>query len=372
MQIRIPQVVALIWLIPTLIFAQSDEQISNSFRTNPRADLNGDGTLSREEARAHRQQARRGQQNNARGAPDPTQGDNLASTSHIPGIKISESVSPVTEVPLESVDGIDLGFAYRKPRGEGPFPVILFFHGGGEHSNMNRLKQNLKTGAIQTRFLKEGFAIVQSTRRPYWKTEDIPDKIGYFDAVKDATLVINKAKTLPGIDPDKVILYGGSGGGILAIGAASQNELLCVVAGEPATVLLLAPMTDAKERPDYTPMNQDPLYHYSGKVKPQTRALLKAIDCPILLLQGDSNNTLDKINNQLLIPEMKSMNKDISSMRFPGLAHGFYWGTVKTGATLETVENIVRDVTAYIVRRQRKWDKMAGCLRDTWGRCWSG
>ena len=24
------------------------------------------------------------------------------------------------------------------------------------------------------------------------------------------------------------------------------------------------------------------------------------------------------------------------------------------------------------VRRQRKWDKMAGCLRDTWGRCWSG
>ena len=95
-------------------------------------------------------------------------------------------------------------------------------------------------------------------------------------------------------------------------------------------------------------MNQDPLNHYSGKVKRQTRALLKAIDCPILLLQGDSNNTLDKINNQLLIPEMKSMNKDISSMRFPGLAHGFYWGTVKTGATLETVENIVKDVTAYI------------------------
>ena len=24
------------------------------------------------------------------------------------------------------------------------------------------------------------------------------------------------------------------------------------------------------------------------------------------------------------------------------------------------------------VCRQRKWDKMARCLRDTWGRCWSG
>ncbi len=351
MQIRIPQVVALIWLIPIFIFAQSDEQIANYFKENPQADLNGDGTLTREEARAHRHQARRGQQNNGRRAPDPTQGDNLASTSNIPGIKISESVSPVIEVPLKSVDGIDLGFAYRKPRGEGPFPVILFFHGGGEYWNMNGLKQNLKTGAVQTRFLKEGFAIVQSTRRPYWKTKDNPDKVGYFDAVKDATLVINKAKTLPGIDPDKVILYGGSGGAILAIGAASQNELLCVVAGEPATVLLLAQMTDAKERPNYTPIMQDPLDHYSGQVKRQTRALLKAIDCPILLLQGDSRNSLDKINNQLLIPEMKSMNKDISSMRFPGLAHGFYWGTVKTGATLETVENIVKDVTAYIGRQ---------------------
>ena len=356
MQIRIPQVVTLLWLITIFTLAQSDEQISNYFKENPQADLNGDGTLTREEARAHRQQAPRGQQNKARRGPDPTQGDNLASTSHIPGVKISESVSPVIEVPLKSVDGIDLGFAYRKPGGEGPFPVILFFHGGGEHSNMNRLKQNLKTGAVQTRFLKDGFAIVQSTRRPYWKTQDNPDKVGYFDAVKDATLIINKAKTLAGIDPDRVILYGGSGGGILAIGAASQNELLCVVAGEPATVLLLAQTTDARERPDYAQIMQDPLDHYSGEVKRRTRALLEAIDCPVLLLQGDSKNSLDKINNQLLIPEMKSMNKDISSMRFPGLAHGFYWGTVKTGVTLETVENIVRDVTAYIGKQSHHLD----------------
>ena len=36
-----------------------------SLKENPQADLNGDGTLTREEARTHRQQARRGQQNNA-------------------------------------------------------------------------------------------------------------------------------------------------------------------------------------------------------------------------------------------------------------------------------------------------------------------
>ena len=93
---------------------------------------------------------------------------------------------------------------------------------------------------------------------------------------------------------------------------------------------------------------QQPLDHYKGNVKKKTRALFKAIDCPILLLQGDTKNNLDKINNQLLIPELKSFNKDISSMRFPGLGHGFYWGTVKTGVDLETVEKIVKDLTAYI------------------------
>jgi dipeptidyl aminopeptidase/acylaminoacyl peptidase len=339
--------VLVFFLSPTL-YGQSEEQIASYLKQNPNADLNGDGNLTRKEAREHRQQARQTQQRNTREAPDPTQGDNLASVSNIPGIKISETISPIMEVPLKSADDIDLSFAYRKPRGDGPFPVILFFHGGGGYSNLASLKRNLKTGAVQTRFLKEGFAIVQSTRRPYWKTKANPDKVGYFDSVKDASLVIEKAKTLPGIDPDNVVLYGGSGGAILAIGAASENELACVVAGEPATVLLLAQMTGAKERPNYTPIMQQPLDHYNGKVKKKTRALLKAIDCPILLLQGDTKNNLDKINNELFIPELKSFNKDISSMRFPGLGHGFYWGTVKTGVDLETVEKIVKDVTAYI------------------------
>ncbi|MCZ6673546.1 MAG: prolyl oligopeptidase family serine peptidase, partial [Verrucomicrobia bacterium] len=353
MHIRIPHYtifagILSILLLGPLLNGQSDEQIANYFKRNPQADLNGDGKLTIEEARAHRRQTRQPQQNNRQSEPDPTQGDNLASTSHIAGIKIPESVSPIIEVPLRSDDGIDLSFAYRKPPGDGPYPTILFFHGGGGQSNLKGLKQNLKTGAVQTRFLKEGFAVVASTRRPYWKTKDNPDKVGYFDSVKDASLVIEKAKTLPGIDPENVVLYGGSGGAILAIGAASKNELACVIAGEPATVLLLAQMTSAKERPNYTPIMQDPLKFYKGAVKENTFSLFKTINCPILLLQGDTKNTLDKINNELLIPELKSLNKDVSSIRFPGLGHGFYWGTVKTGVNLETVNQIVRDVTAYI------------------------
>ncbi|MHC4464104.1 MAG: alpha/beta hydrolase family protein, partial [Planctomycetota bacterium] len=115
---------------------------------------------------------------------DPTQSDNLSSTSGIAGIKISELICPVIEVPLKSKDGIDLSFAYRTPPGKGPYPAILFFHGGGGQSNLQRLKYDLLTGAVQTRFLQAGFIIVAATRRPYWKSKDANQPTGFYDAVE--------------------------------------------------------------------------------------------------------------------------------------------------------------------------------------------
>ena len=45
---------------------------------------------------------------------------------------------------------------------------------------------------------------------------------------------------------------------------------------------------------------------------------------------------------------MKNLGKDISAIHYPEVTHGFYWGTVKAGATLEAVESIMKDFTASI------------------------
>ena len=172
MNVRLPLIVALFLAMPLAHFGQSEKQIESYFKRFSEADANGDGKLTREEARVHRQDARQPQQRNARTKADPSEGDNLASLSHIPGVKISESVSPVKEVELESADGVDLSFVYRTPPGKGPHPTILFFHGGGGKSNLQGLKSNLLSQPIQTRFLEKGFITIASTRRPYWKTKD--------------------------------------------------------------------------------------------------------------------------------------------------------------------------------------------------------
>ncbi len=336
-----------------LVFSQPDGQIDRYFKQYPEADLNGDGTLSRDEAKAHRQKSRQPQQQNVRSQSDPSDGDNLKSQSHIAGVAISESISPVRKVALKSRDGVDLSFVYRSPAGKGPHPTILFFHGGGGKSNLQSLKNNLLNQPIQTRFLEEGYLTIASTRRPYWKTKD-GSASGFYDAIDDAARVVEKAKTLPGVDPDRVVLYGGSGGAILAIATASKVDLTCVIAGEPATVVPLEPKKGQVASPaDYRGIMEDPFKSYTPERKKKMRAWMKKVDCPVLLLQGEPVG-LFKTNFEILIPEMKKLEKDISSIHYPGVTHGFYWGTVKTGATLETVETIMKDVIDYIEKAKQE------------------
>ena len=347
MTIRLPLAIAILATTIPLIFSQSDPQVERYFKQFPEADANGDGVLTREEAKAHRQANRQGQSRPSRETRDPSEGDNLASQSHIPGIRIPQSVSPVKAVSLKSADGVDLSFAYRKPVGKGPFPTILFFHGGGGYSNAQKLKNNLLTQPIHTRFLEQGFVTIASTRRPYWKTND-GSPSGFYDAVDDAALVVEKVKSLPGVDPSKIVLYGGSGGAILAIATASKVELACVIAGEPATVVPIDPKEGQKASPaDYRTLMEHPFEKFKGERKTEMLTWMKEVDCPVLVLQGEHVG-LYKTNFEILIPEMKRLGIDISSIHYPGVTHGFYWGTVKTGATIDTVEKIMKDVTAFI------------------------
>ncbi|QXD25776.1 hypothetical protein F7C95_07795 [Opitutia bacterium ISCC 51] len=321
-------------ILTTTTWAQSEQQLERYLKQNPAADTNDDGKLSREEARSHRQS-------------DPSRGDNLASRSHIEGIQIPESISPVKTVKLESSDGVDLSFAYRAPQGKGPFPTILFFHGGGGQSNLNGLKSNLLNQPIQTRFLEAGYLTIASTRRPYWKTKD-GSPSGFYDAVDDAALVVEKAKSLPGVDSNQVVLYGGSGGAILAIATASKKDLAWVIAGEPATIVPLDPKTGKEASPrDYNELMKNPALLFTPDRRNEMHAWMKKINCPVLVLQG-KHIGLYKTNFEILIPEMKRLGKEISSISYPDVTHGFYWGTIRTGATLQTVEKIMADVTHYI------------------------
>lgn len=281
---------------------------------------------------------------------DPTEGDNLRKAGAVPGIDIPLAESPVRMAEVKSADGVDLTFAWRRPRGDALCPVVVFLHGGGEQASLAKLEHNLLKGAVQTRFLARGFVVVECTRRPFWKSPGSGGPVGFYDAVKDTVLILEKVRALPGVDKSRVALYGGSGGGILAIVTASQTEVACVIAGEPAVVVTLAP--DLGDQGSggayaYRLIMADPVKAFTGARKEEMLAWMRKVSCPVLVLQGKSEG-LYKAIFEVLVPEMKKLGANLSIQTYPEVTHGFYFGTRKSGATPELVDTLVKRAIEFI------------------------
>ncbi|MCP5115771.1 MAG: prolyl oligopeptidase family serine peptidase, partial [bacterium] len=154
--------------------------------------------------------------------------------------------------------------------------------------------------------------------------------------VDDVLGVFNAVRKLPYVDSESIFLYGGSGGGTLALEVASvSNDLAGVVAGEPATIIYMGMFTrehvivGADGRPSkdrrWDVMNADANELYTPELRKRTRAKLRGLDCPVLILHGDVH-AIKKFNLGVFIPEMRELGKDVVVKTYPGELHGFYWG----------------------------------------------
>lgn len=236
---------------------------------------------------------------------------------------VSAEVSPVEDLRIS-----ETAFAaIRKPPGKGPFPAIVFLHGGLGHASLANLRQGAVDGPTQARFLAWGFATVNATRR------DIHGDPQDRGVVEDTVAIVSAVKKLPYVDPASVVLYGGSGGGTLAIEVASETDLAAVAAGEPATIIYMGLFTKA-DRGGNQLISANSLQRYrnaslkelyTAESRLHTRGKLTGIRCPILIMHGDQH-WLKRFNLEVLVPEMQGLGKAVQVEVYPGEDHGFYWG----------------------------------------------
>ena len=245
---------------------------------------------------------------------------------------ISKEVCPATELRVSKTSYA----AVRTPPGTGPFPAVIFLHGGLGQSSMNKLRENAFKQATQTRFLAWGYAIVSATRRSI--QHDPLDR----GVVTDTLGLVQAIRALPKVDPESVVLYGGSGGGTLALEVASvTNKVAAIAAGEPATIIYMGMFNkshiiraaNGKITGDrrWDVMNADPNELYTDEVREYTRKKMKGITCPVLILHGD-RHALKKFNFDLFVPELEALDKNVVVEKYPGENHGFYWGRSKNPA----------------------------------------
>ncbi len=240
--------------------------------------------------------------------------------------RISESKIPIVELKVS-----DTAYAaVRKPPGEGPYPAIVLMHGGLGQSAPARLRRAALETPAHSRFLAWGYVTVTATRR------NIQHDPGDRGVVDDTLAIVREVKKLPYVDGESVALYGGSGGGTLALEVGSvSNELAAIVAGEPASIVYMGMFTkehvvlDDDGRPTgdrrWDVMNADPQTLYTAAVRERTRRKLRGLSTPTLILHGD-RHALKGFNLDVLVPEMEAMRKPVTVIEYPGEFHGFYWG----------------------------------------------
>jgi dipeptidyl aminopeptidase/acylaminoacyl peptidase len=201
---------------------------------------------------------------------------------------VSEADSPVQQTYIKSKDGVYVAAAIRKPKGDGPFPAIIMFHGAPGGRGMEQLvgwSRGDHGGPVWERFLQEGFVVaVADYRGGDWNTMNVPSTGAGTTAVDDGIAVIEFVKRLPYVDVARVSLYGVSlGGNLVAFLVSKVPDIHAAVLGAPAPFWFLGMQMQRGASRDYSQLKPDPA---------AAEANIGPIRTPVLILAGTADSLL--------------------------------------------------------------------------------
>ena len=223
---------------------------------------------------------------------------------------VDEKISPVMQTWIKARDGVYIAAAVRKPRGEGPFPAIILFHGAPGGRGMEQLvgwSRGDHGGPVWERFLQEGFAVVVADYRGGdWNLMNRPSTSGLVTAIDDGISVVDYVQRLPYVKRDQVSVYGVSLGGNLAMFLASRvPSLHKVVLGAPAPIWFLGYDIPANgQRPDFATTPPDAAI---------SKANIEPVQMPILILVGTEDRllALDTRLHDELVKQGKNVRMEV-------------------------------------------------------------
>jgi dienelactone hydrolase len=201
---------------------------------------------------------------------------------------VSEADSPVMQTWIKAKDGVYIAAAVRKPKGNGPFPAIIIFHGAPGGRGMDQLvgwSRGDHGGPVWERFLQEGYVVaVADYRGGNWNQVNAPSPT-ITTAIDDGVSVVEYVQNLPYVKRAEVSVYGVSlGGNLVMFLAARVPTLRAVVAGAPAPIWFLGLKLNADgSRPDFNTAKADPVV---------AKENIAPIRMPVLILVGTEDRLL--------------------------------------------------------------------------------
>lgn len=223
---------------------------------------------------------------------------------------VSEADSPVQQTYIKTKDGLYVAAAIRKPKGNGPFPAMILFHGAPGGRGMEQLvgwSRGATGGPVWERFLQEGYVVaVADYRGGDMNTTSSPQPNGQATSIDDGIAVVDHVKSLPYVDAKRVDLYGVSLGGNLVLNLISRlPDIHKAILGAPAAIWFLGVQLTAASGADrFKDVKADPEV---------ARKNIEPIRTPILILVGTADPLLplDMVLQDALTQAGKSVRMEI-------------------------------------------------------------
>ncbi len=247
------------------------------------------------------------------------------------------------ETEFRGVDGVAIAAYVRKPAGPGPFPVIVWMHGGRDsrQSTINSAKVPRPPIA---ELVKQGWAVYSADYRHQEKVSIFP--IEFDDTVK----AVEAARALPFVDPKRVGYIGHSHGAQVGTRVVSRVDLSGAVICAPAAmdfieikkaiqagvklVPILSKILAELEQKYGAPMEEiakDPAkYGYSSGI---TEAA--GVRCPLLIENGRDDDNSPPSVIEAYVKALRAAGKRVETYQPDHGPHGFFFGNPPIPETAE-------------------------------------
>jgi dipeptidyl aminopeptidase/acylaminoacyl peptidase len=225
----------------------------------------------------------------------------------------------VQEVTVTAPDGKTVCACLQKPEGDGPFPAVIFIHGGwGDNPEYTRTMLDWSVAKL---LFKKGFVVFSTDYRVDLSGKDIDDIVAAFAYTTK----------LPYVDERKIAYFGDSHGAYLAVMAATQTHPFALIHGwgvadmaEWYRHIIDIPASyykkvseDLEKSLGGTPDQVPEAYR---QVSPTTH--VANIPCPILILHGEKDEDVPVTHAHFLAQAIEKAGGTYELKIFENAGHG--------------------------------------------------
>lgn len=239
-------------------------------------------------------------------------------------IKIEEMLSANTLYTRYLIsyysDGLKIYGIMNRPIGKGPFPVVILNHG---YFNASTFTSGNGTDNMANILANEGYLTLASDYRGFGNSEDVknqPSRGHRPEYAIDVLNLIASVKSLAEANLDKIVMWGHSMGGEVALRVSEATDQLKAVVLWAPTSANAADNAIFYGRRHLSPTGVEDNTNFDGA---SPINYLKYIKAPISLHQGLSDTEVDPQWSKNLYDALRKSEKKIEYYEYRGQDHNF-------------------------------------------------